>query len=65
MRIPRHTHAQVVNVFQVGTHKHDRHLELYYANYTTIKKETTHSKAVMNFNIYWGFYTTLLEWNKC
>ena len=31
-----------------GTHKHDRHLELHYANDTTLNNETTHFKAVMN-----------------
>ena len=34
--------------YPVGTHKHDCHLELHYANDTTLNKETTHSNAVIN-----------------
>ena len=34
--------------YPVGTLKHDRHLELHYANDTTLNKESTHSKVVMN-----------------
>ena len=33
---------------KLRTHKHDCHLELHCANDTTLNKETTHSKAVMN-----------------
>ena len=33
---------------KLRTHKHDCHVELHCANDTTLNKETTHSKAVMN-----------------
>ena len=52
VQIPRHNTILLLTLdtlcYSVGTHKHDRHLELYYAYDTTLNKETTHSKAVMN-----------------
>ena len=52
MQIPRHNTVLLLTLdtlcYPVGTHKHDRHLELHYAYDITLNKETTHSKAVMN-----------------
>ena len=52
VQIPRHSTVLLLKLdtmcYPVGTHKHDRHLELYYANDTTLNKETTHFKAFMN-----------------
>ena len=52
VQIPRHNTFLLLTLdtscYPVGTHKHDRHLELHYANDTTLNKETTHSKAVIN-----------------
>ena len=45
--------------YPVDTHKKDLHLELYYVYDTTLNKETTHSKSVMNFkNILRLLYNT-------
>ena len=53
VQIPRHNTFLLLTLdtscYPVGTHKHDRHLELHNANDTTLNKETTHSKAVINF----------------
>ena len=45
--------------YSVDTHEKKLHIELYYANDTTLNKETTHSKSVMNFkNILRLLYNT-------
>ena len=53
VQIPRHNTFLLLTLdtscYPVGTHKHDRHLELHNANDTTLNKETMHSKAVINF----------------
>ena len=53
VQIPRHNTVLFLLTldtlcYPVGTHKHDRHHELHYANETTLNKETTHSRAVIN-----------------
>ena len=63
MQIPCHNTVLLLTLdtlcYPVGTHKHYRHHELYYAYDTALNKETTHSKALINLkNLLMFLYNT-------